>query len=176
MRLSGLICFLFLSTQDACLLAMRDSHTWCELSHSGDTWLLCYLFILAKLDRRTLICRRPPLSFAPPPLQLPCSSILWLGSAVQHISCWRRLHICNGLGRTLSSDWKVDRENVHKSTIIIRPSVSGRHLLLSPRGACHEQQLLLETWHGSWANANTSSTYFSCGNFLMRRSIESMRK
>ena len=90
-----------LKTLDACL-SLWDTHIGVNL-HLGNT---CLLFFWQSLKIE------PPLLTASLflPLHQPWSYILLLGSAVQQVSCWSHLHICDGLGFTWSSDWKVDHK------------------------------------------------------------------
>ena len=66
-------------------------------------------------------------------------------------------------GFTWSSDWKL-YHNISRSQQCCLHSMSGRDLILPPWGTCHNQELMLETWHESWVSANTSNTCISCGN------------
>ena len=99
-----------------------------------------------------------------PPLLMTCSSILGTGYDMYHISFWFRLHICDGLGFTWWSVWKVDNE-MSRSQQYFCPSISGQALPLPPWCTCHKQLLILDTWHEAWVNANTYSTCISSENF-----------
>ena len=90
-----------LKTLDACL-SLWDTHIGVNL-HLGNT---CLLFFWQSLKIE------PPLLTASlfSHLHNPCSNLLRIGHAVYQVSCWYHLHICDGLGCTWSSDWKVYHE------------------------------------------------------------------
>ena len=83
---------LFLKTSDVCI-ATWYSHTGVNW-HLVDTWLL-RIFLKGWTVELPLL--KASTFFT---LKITCSFILRPGYAVYQVSCWCRLHICNGLGFT----------------------------------------------------------------------------